>query len=737
MLSTLTKRSTWLLGLLLAACGGGSDGPQATFAVTDGAQELAAVPWPSDLLRDASGRITLADLPLDDTVVKSQLLTDLSTEQDGFGVATGAYFPVGRYLKTSFGAVMPDDKVGSVDPATLDGNVHLLWLSCADGSMLVQPELPVYTYLRASDHPQRIYARPERGVVLRERCTYAYVVTNKVRTDKGALGPSDDLRAVLSDGAPAARLQKAHDLYAPLRARTLGSFSRDQIASATVFTTHSTTPDYLAARGALAAAAAPVATVKYVFARTKTAADDGTLDDLLGTATMEQPGNDNAGGVAHGNIDYIVQGTYDTVDYLGGATLNSLGVHTTAIGIVERDGASKPKIKGTVTVPFSLVIPSGADLTKLKFAVVQHGLGGQRPSMITVANTLAGKGIASILIDLPFHGARNKDVTDALINKTQVAGADGFGESMADASYSFFDVTGNSAAGVASILPRAIRSAFFQAVSDILQAFRLMKKGDLSALAAREPRLAGLAIDATHELYVGESFGSMIGTIVAAFEPGLDGVVLDVDGGGLIFPLLLNSPVYAPIFGTLLNGSLGTHAGETDDPRDTDWGYNLAQMMLEVGDGLTYAPYVVAQQSWPGAADADHPCNVLQLSAFHDEYVPNPANLAVARALGLQPLTLSDGVAPDLGGWPGAAPASGSLAGNVMGVTAAFVQFPVAVHQMMTSRNGEQAYDLAVPGPTFTKLATPKAIANPIDRINTLVASFADTVLKGQAPTVQ
>jgi hypothetical protein len=437
-----------------------------------------------------------------------------------------------------------------------------------------------------------------------------------------------------------------------------------------------------------------------------------------------------------GNIDFIVQGTFDTVDYLGGATLNSLGVHTTAIGIVERDG-TKPRVKGSITVPFSLVIPSGADLTKLKLAVVQHGLGGQRLSMLTVANTLAGKGIASILIDLPFHGSRNKDVADVLINKTNVAGADGFGESSADASYSFFDVTGNSAAGITSIFPRAIRSAFFQSVSDILQAFRLAKKGDLSALPAREPRLAGLAFDGTHELYVGESFGSMIGNIVAAFEPGLDGVVLDVDGGGLIFPLLLNSPVYAPIFGTLLDGSLGTHAGESADPPDTDWAYNLAQMMLEVGDGLTYAPYVVAQQSWPNATDADRACNVLQLSAFHDEYVPNPANLAVARALGLQPLTLSDGVPPDLSGWPEATASNGTLSGNVMGMTAAFVQFPTAVHQMMTSRNGQQAYDMSVPSPPFTKLPVPKSIANPIDRINAIVGSFADSIMKGQVPTVQ
>ena len=742
MASFLSKHlvlASLIAGLSLVACGGGSTGPQATFAVTEGKQELAGVPWPSDLLLDASGHIALDDLPLDDTVVKPALLIDLATEQDGFGVFTGAYFPIGRYTKTSFGSVAVDLDSGSVDEASIAGNVHLLPLSCTDGFALPQDELAVYTHLREKDAPQRIYARPERGIVLRERCTYAYVITSKVKTDKGALGPSDDLAAVLDDSTPDGRLARAYASFQPLRTRLAsGSITVADVAAATVFTTHSITKDYLAARKLLIAAGTPKAKVTYVFARTKTAADDGTLEDLFGTPAAELPGNDNVGGIAHAGIEYVIQGSYETADFLGGTTKNALGVDVTAAGIVEHDG-DKPRVKGTITVPFTIVIPVGADLTKLKFAVVQHGLGVERRWLVPTANTLALQGIASILIDLPFHGARNKEATDAIHDFTMAAGPDGFGEAMADSSFGFFDVTGNAAGGIPSLLPRAIRAAFFQSVCDILQAFRLMASGDVSAIGAREPRLATLKFDDTHEVFVGESFGSMIGTIVATFEPKLDGAVLDVDGGGTIFPLLLNSAQFAPIFGTLLNGGLGTKAGDNPlDPRDTDWGYNLAEAMFDGGDSLAFAQYVVQKQSWGAASpEEDRPCHILQLSAYKDELVPNPANLAVARSFGLQPLTLADGVAPDLSGWPGVTAATGQLSANLDGQTAVFVQFREASHGMMSERVGAHNYDLSNPDNGMPKLATPIPIANPTDRVHAIIGPFVADVLAGKAPTVK
>jgi hypothetical protein len=759
---TTPYRLLFALGFACAAplaCGGGNKGgtePQATFSVSATApQDFNAVPWPSDLLRDAAGHIAITTLPISPNVA-APYLTDLNTVQDGFGTFTGAYFPVGKYAVDVHGIPTPDPDAGSVDGTTLAGNVHLYPLSCANGVTIDMSEVPLYTFLRADDSPQRIYARPAQGTVLHEACTYAYVVTNGVTTDKGALNASPDLKALLSSSKPSARLAAAYATFAPLRAKLASmrnnpgmetSVTTADVASATVFTTHSLSPDYLNARATFLAQPAPKAVVTHVFASTATADDDGTLDQLFGVPTVEQAGIDNPGGVAHAGIDYVVQGSFDTNDYLGGSTKDALGINETVPGIVEYDASGKPMVKGTITVPFTIVIPKCgasplpcADITKLKFAVIQHGLGVQRRWMMSEANILALRGIASVLIDLPFHGQRTTGAVDAVYDFTGATGSDGFADDTSKtataAEYGFFSVSGNMAAGLPPLLPRTVRAGFFQSVVDIMQAFRLMGAGDLSALGTKEPRLATLGIDDTREAYVGESFGSMIGTIVSAFEPKLVGSVLDVDGGGTIFPLLLNSPTFAPIFGVLLDAALGTNLSATD-PKDTDFSYNFAEWLLDQGDSLAYAPYVVAKQTWTGSTETDSPLHVLQASAFQDELVPNPANLTLAQAMGLQPLTLSDGVAPVLTGWTITA-ATGQLTANDGGQTAAFIQFAQASHGMMSERNGAHTVSFADASMMmWPALNPPVMFTNPTDRLNQIMGDFTQQALAGTAPVVK
>jgi hypothetical protein len=279
-----------------------------------------------------------------------------------------------------------------------------------------------------------------------------------------------------------------------------------------------------------------------------------------------------------------------------------------------------------------------------------------------------------------------------------------------------------------------VRSHFFQAVNDIEAAFLLLSDGDLSAIGAADSRLASLKFDKSSVGYVSESFGSMIGTIVAAVQPNLSGAVLDVGGGGLLFPLLLNSATFAPLFGTLLDSNFGTNAAGGTDPSDTDWAYNLGQSLLDLGDALAFAPYVIAPQTFN---PSDLPCHVLQLSAWRDELVPNPANIALARGLGLDPVQLADGVAPDLLTWD-ATIKTGTVSGNGASArTAAFVQFHEATHGMIAERVGLHRYDLSSGAPPYPMLATPVPVNNPIDRINQLVGDFMDAVLKGQTPEVK
>jgi hypothetical protein len=254
-------------------------------------------------------------------------------------------------------------------------------------------------------------------------------------------------------------------------------------------------------------------------------------------------------------------------------------------------------------------------------------------------------------------------------------------------------------------------------------------------LTTKEPRLATLTLRHDAVAYSGESFGSIIGTIANAIEPSIGAAVLDVGGAGLLMPLLLNSAEFAPKIAPFLDGALGTSTGSAEDPSDTDFAYNLAQMLLEEGDPIAYAPYVLMH---PLGSNA--PKHVLQPSAHLDETVPNISNEALAGGLGLQPVNLSNGATVDLAFWPDAPPAlSAGASGNVMvggkPVTAAFIQFEPAVHDMLTHQTGQRLEDVTQ-GPPYPALPQPVPVMNPIERLQTIYVSFLTDYFAGRTPAV-
>jgi hypothetical protein len=701
---------------MLAGCG--RSGPTALLTVAPSAaqQLLTDTPWPSDLLLDG-GHVAIGYLPTSTVDLTPFVLDDLNHTQDGFSVSAGAFFPLSD----------------PIDPASLDGNVHLYDLASGD-------DLPVYVHYRQKDVPSVIYARPVIGGTLLERHTYAYVITNKVKGPSGALGPSSDLSTLLGaksrPGDP--KLGRAYDAYKPLLDfLDKGTVARGEIAGATVFTTHSITAPLVGMRAALDGAPPPAATVTMVWAKTKTAADMGSLDDLLGTPAMNLPGTDNAGGIAHDHLGYVIQGTFESPDYLNNAQAVRGEGTPTSIDVFDLDGAGVPHPKGVAVVPFTLVLPdfqTPAEYANLPVVVFQHGLGGDRSAVMGIANDNAAAGFATMGIDIPFHGGRDKTATDTMHTYGSGTGPDGWSE-ITDASFvPFFDATGNQSNGLPAFLPKAVRDAFMQAALDCMQEARLVRVGDLSAIAAKEPRLAMLSLRHDALAYSGESFGSMIGSITVAIEPNIGAASLDVGGGGLLFPLLLNSNTYGPKIAPFLDGALGTQTADPADPTDTDFAYNLAQYLLEQGDAGAYAPYIVLH---PLGSNA--PKHVIQPSAHFDETVPNQANVQLARGMGLQPVNLSSGGTIDLSLWtqpPAAqtAPVSGNLMVNGKPVTAAFIQFEEASHGMFNAQKGEHTADLTQPYP-YPKIPTVD-IANPIVRLHAIFVSFMRDYFDGKVPTV-
>src|SRR5262249_33553466 len=153
--------------------------------------------------------------------------------------------------------------------------------------------------------------------------------------------------------------------------------------------------------------------------------------------------------------------------------------------------------------------------------------------------------------------------------------------------------------------------------------------------------------------------------------------------------LLFHSNRYGPKVLPFLDGALGTETGE-GAPAESDFTYNLMQFLLEKGDAAAYAPYVLLHP-----LSGNTPKHVIQPSAFQDEIVPNEANIALARALGLQPVTLPAGGDIDLHDWPMApTPLAAPLGGNLMldgkAWTAAFIQLEPATHSMLNWPKDQQ-----------------------------------------------
>lgn len=716
-----TSIKKWFNQSLLAALflvGCGQSGPVAQLTVRDSAaaQLLPETPFPSDLYLDADGHVALAKLdPLSDSALTPFVLADLNHDEDGFGVSSGVFFPVSD----------------AIDPATLDGNVQLFDLESGAA-------LSVTTHFRSLDRPRpNIYARAVDGIVLRERHQYAFIVTRAVKGPSGSLSPSSDLAALLAaKSAPSGALGRAYPVYKPLLDKLgTGAFPKaSDVAAATVFTTHSITTRLLGMRAALENAPPPAATVAMIFARSPQGTE-ASLDSLLGTPAQNLPGSDNAGGIAHDKIAFVVQGTFASPDYLNAAApLSAAGGSATSLGFFDETN-NVPRPRGTATVPFTLVLPDVASFANVPVVVFQHGLGGDRSSVMAVANTLASAGFATLGIDIPFHGARSATATDLKHRWGGASGPDGWAEWTDNPPYNFFDALGDPNHGIPTLLPAALRGAFMQSAHDVMQEIRLVTAGDVSAIAAADSRLAGLSLRHDAVGYSGESFGAMYGVIAMAIEPTVGAALFDVGGGGLLFPLLLDSADEGPVFAILLDGALGTSTIDPTDPPDTDFGYNLAQYLLEGGDPLAYAPYVM---KYPVGGNS--PKHVMQFSAHLDETVPNQANEALASGLGLAPFDLSMGEAPDLAFWPHA-PSVGTLPSGpnvtVAGMqrVGAFLQFSPATHGMLTTQTGTRRHDVTQPLP-YPKIDPPTPVSNPVARAQGIYLRFMKDFFATGTPSV-
>jgi len=636
--------------------------------------DARAVPWPSDALLGDDGKVHVTTpLPFDSNVEDNlvSLAATISTS-DGFASTRSIFFPVSEDVVVDDGATAT---VIDLDDAS---NVR---------------DFPLFYRVDT----KQLVAMAPLGTALAERHQYGCFVAAGVHDMSGhALHPSSEMRDAMNGNGDVGK----RDSYQKL-AKALKSMSVEPEA-ATAFTTQTLTAWAQKAATDLAAMP-PVATVDLTFT-TQT-----DLDNLFGgPATTTKPGHPPSGGVLHTNIAAAVVGHFDSPHYLS-PTPGTLGVFDDAMSV-----------KATDHIPYILILPIRSNYASTPIVIFQHGINGDRSAALTVANSYAARGYATLGIDELWHGSRLPGNVDEVYNISHQPGHDGIGDPTASGAVQyFFDFAGDANVGALPVDPHYIRDNFRQAVIDLMQEVRLARGGDLGAVATALPQLAGLSFDGSKVVYTGESFGSIMGAALLAVDPLLEAAVLDVGGGGILSDLAPNAPSFATLLQPFIAGAFDTivDVNHPDtEPVAAQMSLQLVQSVIDPGDGLALA------------ASADPGKSVLFLFAYLDETVPNQSNQALARAWGATEVQLTAGSHPlEQVKLPLA------QAPYMASPLRAVVQLDPAGHGMFTGQEGQ--HEFMPPFPPFNRYPTPIKITLPIVQAHALAVGFIDSFRAG-APVV-
>ncbi|MEO8552442.1 MAG: alpha/beta fold hydrolase, partial [Kofleriaceae bacterium] len=381
-----------------------------------------------------------------------------------------------------------------------------------------------------------------------------------------------------------------------------------------------------------------------------------------------------------------------------------------------------PQVVALDRIPITFILPS-APPPPAGYPVViyGHGLGASRDQLLGFAEPLTAKGFAIVGIDMVGHGSRFNP-SDTIDNFSEYlpqfsgdpALRDGFGDTTGlSTEFDFFE----GFLGVS-----AIRDTIRQSALDLVRVSQLVHRGDLD-LSALGP---SAKLDPTHVAYMGESFGTVVGTVFAAIEPDIDLFVLDVPGGGIVDHLLPDSAeigsLALPLIETIYNPRL---------PLDR-WNpqIGLMQAVIDGADPLTYAPHVMTDRF----ADVG-PRSVVCLEVVGDQVLSNTGTDALARGLGL------DVLLPDLAPPSGLAELGSPAAGNRDGTTAILVQYAPATHGAnWSNEHGTLEFMPGFPfagDVRFPKLPAPITITNPIYDTLDQVFEILATHQAGESPRVR
>jgi len=364
-------RGLLVIVLALVACGEDTPPTTALFALPGGVpgDDFYATPFPNDLWRDADGTIDLSQFPTNSLIVDAYRAA--ADDLDGFSKNAAMF---ARFDGAVDGASLPDPAGSLVDGAS----VYLVDVDPASSGYGTRT--PIITRFRADGTqtlgPNNLSTRPFPGFPLDDATTYALVITDRVRSPAGdPVAAAPLFRDLLGDGGDQLVVD-ARQVYAPLLAYLdeAGGDEREDVISATVFTTQHATAIVPAIRKAIYSLPAPVG------ADITSPASTAVFKTFVGTYTAPnfQAGNPPYHNPPDGEI---------LVDSEGAAIAQRM-----------------EPMRFALTVPPGPTPPGGFPI-----CIYAHGTYGNYVSFIDdgTAASLAAQGIAVISTDQVFHGPRN------------------------------------------------------------------------------------------------------------------------------------------------------------------------------------------------------------------------------------------------------------------------------------------------------------------------------------------
>jgi predicted esterase len=446
--------------------------------------DFYALPFPNDVRMDADGTIDLSLYPRVGGLLGAYV-DDFDRDLTGFGTNSGVFFRLDVPLDP---ATLPAD-AGAATRADATAFV----VDVTPGSPTYGQRAPMRTHFAPDGGefigPNAIALLPFPGIPLREKTTYAAVLTDGLRAaDGGPLKRAPDFDAAMQKSASPSsdpRIAAAQRAYAPLLAwlDALPSKLVPRVIGATVFTTQDTTSE---------------------MARLRQVIYDQVPAPALSPVVKKELNG----------FYQVYESFYYSPNFQTGDP-----PYTTTGGAIEHDSAGMPIVQRIETLRVAMTVPINVEMPADGWPVViyAHGTGGDYRSFIRDKSALSAAhvedadgnliaNLAMISIDQVLHGPRAPAGTNVEL--------------------AFFNFQ-NPVAGVANVKQGAL---------DDYQLLRLVKSVDGSTTPFK--------FDPKRIYFKGHSQGGLTGPLFLAAEPEVNTAVLSGAGAVLIESLLnKKSPV--------------------------------------------------------------------------------------------------------------------------------------------------------------------------------------------------